>query len=351
MLTLMGLCFYCITTAWGTSDKALIFSGGKVDLPFANSEISFSGFLVIGPILILTTFVYLHIFNWRRLWREKEFALAMPDTLFTLTQRIPIILYRVIFFWMVPLTLLSMYLKASARLAWSIPLGFIMVTVLGVVLARLVLSLRKAKKFQSLRWLGAIVLSGALPISIYAVVKFERPVYIYRADLSEEIFRFGELRNAIVFHSNMSDIDLYGSDLTGARLYGSDLTGAIAIHTDLACTDLRFTKLRGANFRFADLRYVDFPETDFSGVSFENADLRHAIFANVDLRDVDFSGADIRGASFFRTQLNCENFTKAENWTSAQSSELDGDAGLCGAPRVSHVSFDIPLCDEITDRW
>lgn len=312
MLTLIGFCFYCITTAFGTSDKALVFSGGTVDLPFANSDIGFTGFLIIGPILMVFVFQYLHIFDQRRLRREYEFELAKPDTIFTLDKPMPKLMYRVIFFWMVPVTLLAMYLKASARLSWSIPIGIIVVTVLVTLVVQKVWQSRNSSGRKVRWWLSVVALAVLTPASFYGVTQFERPIYIYRADLSNEIFRFDELRNAALQHSNMKGIDLFNSDLTGTQLYGSDLTGAIAEHAKLDCTDLRFTKLKDVNFRYASLKHVSFPKTDLTGVDFENADLRHAIFADVDLRNVNFTNANLRGTHFIRTKLNCENFQQAE---------------------------------------
>ncbi len=63
MLTLLVLAFFCLLTAFGTEDVQLLRAESSIQLPsFANAPISFLGFLVAAPFLLIVVITYLHVF-------------------------------------------------------------------------------------------------------------------------------------------------------------------------------------------------------------------------------------------------------------------------------------------------
>ena len=57
LLVLIGFCFFC-ALALGAPDRSLLASDAEIKLPFADTEISFVAFLIIGP-LVLTALIVL----------------------------------------------------------------------------------------------------------------------------------------------------------------------------------------------------------------------------------------------------------------------------------------------------
>ena len=64
MMTLIAYGFFCLFTL-SQPDSVLI--EGKFKLPFANIEIAFTDFLIVGPLILIGFAIYLHIFigYWR----------------------------------------------------------------------------------------------------------------------------------------------------------------------------------------------------------------------------------------------------------------------------------------------
>jgi len=61
MLVLLAYCFFCALSL-GTPDVSLIASTAIIIIPFADTEITFSSFLLIGPVVLLGIAFYLHLF-------------------------------------------------------------------------------------------------------------------------------------------------------------------------------------------------------------------------------------------------------------------------------------------------
>ena len=59
---LMGTCLFCILTLSGSPDSALLSPEAAVTLPVLNYKINFGAFLIVGPFLLVTLTIYLHIF-------------------------------------------------------------------------------------------------------------------------------------------------------------------------------------------------------------------------------------------------------------------------------------------------
>jgi hypothetical protein len=81
-------------------------------------------------------------------------------------------------------------------------------------------------------------------------------------------------------------------------LYHANLT-----RVDLSFAQLSYTNLRDADLSFSNLKYADLREADL-----RYADLRFAILHNADLRNADLSYADLRHADLRESNFEGVNF-------------------------------------------
>ena len=78
MLVLLGFSLFCIVTTLGMPDHALIASEATVQLPFADVPISFLGFVITAPFVLIVLTIYLHVLEGYRL--ELDGALKEADS-------------------------------------------------------------------------------------------------------------------------------------------------------------------------------------------------------------------------------------------------------------------------------
>ena len=71
-MTIVGFCLFCLLTL-GAPDTNLLSTNAKIDIPFADTSVTYSAFITVGPLLLLGLSVYLQIFLGR--WAE----LDIPD--------------------------------------------------------------------------------------------------------------------------------------------------------------------------------------------------------------------------------------------------------------------------------
>ena len=62
ILALLGVAFFCLLTALGSPDTLLIRANSTIKIPFADAPMSFVGFIVVAPFLLIVLLLYLHIF-------------------------------------------------------------------------------------------------------------------------------------------------------------------------------------------------------------------------------------------------------------------------------------------------
>lgn len=138
-----------------------------------------------------------------------------------------------------------------------------------------------------------------------------KPKNFSQCDLSHSIltqctFRYADLWQSILCHTDLSSCDLFGANLWKAKASHANFSNAILNHANLSIADLQEAHLlhthlqhaclSGANLKNAVLRYADL----------SNADLTHCHFSNADL-----TGANLQGATLFNADLSSANLTKA----------------------------------------
>jgi Pentapeptide repeats (8 copies) len=271
MLSLLGFALFCLLITLGTPDSALLVADPTIKMPFADVQVSFQSFLILAPCLLIVVTLYLHIFygywldlerDYQRLTRSREASepsMERLPTLFSLDHPVPRLLTAFIFYWLVPLVLLTITWKAAARVEWGVPL----VLLTGLVTVALVfLQLRRCpaprRKWNRSRWgvIGLIVggmaaitvqfmaqlprLSDfrivgvrALPRELGQLVvvphRLPRPLNIFRADLKGKWLAGVNLRDADAYFANLQGADLQRANLGSAKLQGADLREATGL--------------------------------------------------------------------------------------------------------------------------
>jgi len=246
MLALLGIAFFCLLTALGSPDKLLLAADSTIKVPFADAPMSFFGFIVVAPFLLIVLLIYLHIFYgyWIACERERQYInqrLIPPiegmPTLFSLPAVAPRVLTKFIFYWLVPLVLGVITWKAWAFPAMGRPLTYVS----GVVIIALVLlQLRRRSHPQSTGWTCLYCTPLFLVISLMVLVtfspqSFHRPLYLFRAALSDAWLGGVDMRYASLGFANLQRAYLQGADLTEAKNLTQD-------QVEAACGD-KSTKL------------------------------------------------------------------------------------------------------------
>ena len=125
MLALLGVALFCVLTTLGSPDKLLLGSDSTIKVPFADAPLSFFGFIVVAPFLLIVLATYLHVFYgyWLACERERQYInqrLIPPiesiPTLFSFPDVVPRVLTGFIFYWLVPVVLVVITWKA-----WALP--------------------------------------------------------------------------------------------------------------------------------------------------------------------------------------------------------------------------------------
>jgi hypothetical protein len=114
MLALLGIALFCLLTALGSPDKLLLAADSTIKVPFADAPMSFFGFIVVAPFLLIVLLIYLHIFygywvacEWERQYINQRLIPPIEGipTLFSLPAAAPRVLTGFVFYWLAPLVL------------------------------------------------------------------------------------------------------------------------------------------------------------------------------------------------------------------------------------------------------
>ena len=335
MLSLLGVALFCLLTTFGAIDKSLVEPGATIKVPFVETHVSFVGFLVIAPLLLVIFAVYLHVFYgyWLDLdaRRRAEGLAETYPALFTIDRRVARLITAFILYWIVPLVLAAITWKASARLEWALPCA--VVTGLVIMALAVLRATRQAggpwcnKQLVLPGLLYVLTIIAPLLLGIRALespvirLRLERPVNLFRADLKDAWLVEARLHRAQLGLANLQRANLSGVDLREADLSGADLRRANLIKADLRGADLKGAHLTEAYLSGASLREADLSGKNLSGTNLSSADLGGANLKGADLTEAhlsgtwgnaDFSGADLKRAHLSEAFLNWASLIKAD---------------------------------------
>jgi hypothetical protein len=275
-LTFLGTAAFCLLSLF-SPDSALLGGSEKINVPLAG-PISFFGFMVLGPAVLIMLRVYLQIYveHSNRLERLGRTLVAVrAPTLVPLKNSLLRVFSGLTFYLVLPLAMILFAWKAAVFPAWG---SGLLCVAAGVIASHAMLPLGKVFwRSKALVSFGAAIVAGA---AIFSFGPLIRPFDLSRANLSNQW--------------------LVGDYLSGADLSRANLRGATLVLADLSLADLRRANLSGA-----DLRGAHLPGADLSGANLSGADLRDAHLMDAHLSGAQLSGADLSGAALAQAmQLN-----------------------------------------------
>jgi uncharacterized protein YjbI with pentapeptide repeats len=316
-LTFLGTTAFCLLSLL-SPDSALLGGSERISVPFAG-PVSFFGFMLLGPAVLIVLRIYLQIYveHSERLERlARSMSIARAPMLVPLQN--PLIRYfsGLIFYLLLPLTMLLFAWKAAVFPAWGA--GLLGVAA-AVVASHLMLPLKKVSwRSKALLSTGAALVVLAMIVGVGPV---RRPFALFRANLSGQWLVGEDLRGAELgganlsgadlSEANLSDAYLIGAKLNGAKLTVAKLTGAKLTGADLSVADLNGADLIGANLNVAKLTGADLSVADLSGAYLFGANLSGAYLTAADLSGAKLIGANLTGADLIAADLSGANLIGA----------------------------------------
>jgi len=298
ILTLVGVSLFCALSLLAPDASILMGNERLFDLPLAG-PVSFRGFLVVGPLIIIALRVYLQIYaeHWQRLEdiRGKLPRAIRPPTLAPM--RNVLLRWSVWFalYPLVPLTMAWFTWRAAVLPAWGS--GLACVTA-AVTAGHVVLWLRSQWTWPARAALMVEVAIFAAVI-VYSEGPLRRSADLFRADLSYQWLPRIDLGGA-----NLQRASLRGANLNGANLRGADLADADLTYADLTDADVSFANLVRADLEGRVLRKLE-------GASLTSANLKDADLSGANLRGADLESADLTDAFLLEANLRGANLTLA----------------------------------------
>jgi uncharacterized protein YjbI with pentapeptide repeats len=122
--------------------------------------------------------------------------------------------------------------------------------------------------------------------------------HVYGASLSASHLEYAILTRADLVRANLTGAHLYHADLTNVRLFVADLTNAEMAGVRLERGDLERAKLHGVQLVDANLRNANLTRADLTGADLTHSNLSGAILVDTDLRDSGMDGARLSSALF-----------------------------------------------------
>src|SRR4051812_6309852 len=308
-LTLVGTAAFCALSLF-TPDSLLLAGNDKISVPFAG-PVSFLGFMLLGPAVLIILRIYLQIYveHERRLDRiARRISAARAPTLVPEKNPLMRALIGFTFYLLLPLVMLAFVWKAAVFPHW----GTALLSVAGAVVAMhlMVPLCRLSWPRRAVLSLIAAILAGGLMISFGPL---HRPFDLFRANLSDQWLWGEHLKDANLASSNLKGVNLAYANLSGAGLVTANLSGAI----------LALANLKGANLAHANLTEANLLEANLTSASLRSTKLIDATLIEADLFDANLTNADLRRATLYSANLTGANLSGA-NLSSASILEVRG---------------------------
>ena len=271
-LTFLGTAAFCLLSLF-SPDSALLGGSEKINVPLAG-PVSFFGFMLLGPAVLIMLRVYLQIYveHSDRLERLGRSMLAVrAPTLVPLKNPLMRVFSGLTFYLVLPLAMMLFAWKAAVLPAWGS--GLLCVAV-GVIASHAILPLGKVSwRSKALLSVIAAIIAGGV---MFSFGPLRRPFDLRRANLSNQWLARTNLSGADLSDANLSNAHLYFAKLRGAHVNFADLSGANLIHASLSGANLSTANLSGADVSFADLSGADVNFAHLSGAKLIRANLSGA---------------------------------------------------------------------------
>jgi hypothetical protein len=214
MLAIVAYSLFCIL-ALGAPDVNLIASDASINLPIVNTQVSYSSFLIAGPLILVGLFVYLHIFVGYLGNLAPPSARVPLPFIFNMPSSFTRWLADGLLYYLVPVVLLIFTWKAAPRIEgiWLL----IFTLLLGACVIHLkIRRFRWGKpptKLQQARygslWLMIVLLFGL--VGYAPAMSLYRPLSLFKADLKGLDLRRAQLTKAFLVEAELTDANLEGA--------------------------------------------------------------------------------------------------------------------------------------------
>jgi hypothetical protein len=273
-------------------DSALLGGSEKINLPFAG-PVSFFGFMLLGPTVLIALRVYLQIYveHSDRLDRlARSVSVVRAPTLVPLQNSLIRLFSGLIFYMLLPVVMLLFAWKAAVFPAWG---SGLLVVAVAVIASHVMLPISRFSWPSK----GLLSVSAAI-IAAGVMLRFgplHRPFDLFRANLAGQWLVGQDLRDANLSIANLRDAFLSNANLSGAYLGIANLRNANLSDANLSGTYLGIAILRDANLTGANLTGANLTGANLSG-----ANLSDAYLSGANLSDANLSGAE----NLTQTQLD-----------------------------------------------
>jgi len=331
-LTFLGTAAFCLLSLL-TPDSALLGGGEKISVPFAG-PVSYFGFMLLGPAVLIVLRVYLQIYV-EHSDRLERLGRAMPAsralTLVPLENPLIRAFSGFTFYLMLPLAMVLFAWKAAVFPTWWS--GLLAATAVGVIASHVMLPLGTVRwRSKALLSVSAAIIAGGV---IFSFGPLRRPFNLFHANLSNQWLEHNDLSGADLTQANIKNAELAGANLSGADLKGADLSnanlnqakliGATLIGTLLSRTRLSGADLTGARLIGAHLPDAFLPDANLRKAFFFHADLQRADLSGANLTNASLANADLSGANLSGANLSGADLSDAQNLTQTQLDKACGD--------------------------
>src|SRR5262249_19935852 len=203
-LTFLGTAAFCLLSLL-SPDTALLGDSEKINVPLAG-PVSFMGFMVLGPLVLIVLRVYLQIYveHSDRLDRlARSLSVVRAPTFVPLQNHLIRLFSGFVFYVLLPLTMLLFTWKAAVFPAWGSALFGVSIAVIPSHVGLL---------FSKFSWGRSGMLSvsaGILGATFFAAgatfdnSPFHRGFVLYRANLSGQSLAREDLRRANLIFANL----------------------------------------------------------------------------------------------------------------------------------------------------
>jgi Pentapeptide repeats (8 copies) len=285
---LVASCLFCLITL-GAPDMVLVNRDAKISIPFAGTQVSYTGFLLFGPLVLAVLALYLHVFVEQRLRIGRSKDHSMSPFLFNLEHPAATVLSAFLFYWMLPSVLIFFCLRALPRPEAPL-IAFLTAAVTAFMTAT---GIRRYGAIARPGFLQKVSLGGlwVILVSSIAVLFLLVPIaWSTLIEIQSGQRDAGQWSAVETGHTSSLLLPRRRLQLFGASLEKTNLSGLYAVQADMRKADLQEADLEGADLSGADLREADLTKANLVSANLSGAKLQGAKLSDAALRLTDLHG-------------------------------------------------------------
>jgi Pentapeptide repeats (8 copies) len=284
-LTFLGTAAFCLLSLL-SPDSALLGGSEKINVPLAG-PVSFFGFMLLGPAVLILLRVYLQIYaeHSDRLDRlARSVSLVRAPTLVPLQNSLIRLFSGLIFYMLLPVAMMLFAWKAAVFPAWG--LGLFGIAVAAIASHVMLPFSRFSWRLRGLLSVSAAIIAGGVMLGFGPLQ--HRQFDLVHANLSGQWLLRKDLSKANLIGANLREANLFGANLSEASLSEANLIGANLREANLIGANLSEASLSGANLVAAKLGGADLSYANLSGANLGYANLRDANLIGADLSEAKY---------------------------------------------------------------